>query len=202
MILRFALMDESLNGHGLGFDDEKKCTHKIMSEEEKMSEVDEIKRLENMVEGGLVDKATIVGLFINEFRKEYGDESLKVAGRVQYKRGEALGKRIRKHMEEQGRDINDLSEIRKSHAEVSGSTSKRRDLDVGQNRLEYDVLYCPMVDGFKRAGFSEEEISVFCEVLNESDKALPKAINPRIELTNDMGLARGKSACRVIWEIK
>ena len=37
-------------------------------------------------------------------------------------------------------------------------------------------------------------------VLAESDKAIPKAINPKIEMSNDQGLTKGKNGCRLLEE--
>jgi hypothetical protein len=167
-----------------------------------MSKTDELERLKTMLEGANIDKATLVWLIIKEFRKEYGDKALMIARRAAYQRGAALGKRVRKCMEEKGRDINDLLEVRRSYVEVAGTTAKRRDLITEKNKLEYDILYCPSIEGLKKGGFSDEETSLYCEVMSETDKALPKEINPKIEVKPDGGLGKGKDTCHIIWEIK
>ena len=166
-----------------------------------MDKIEE-ERLKNMLAGGVIDKATVFGLLVSEFRREYGDGALKVAKKAAYKRGYALGTRVRKYMEEKGRNINDLLVVRSSFAETSGSTAHRKDLVTDEKKLEYEITHCPWVAAWKEAGFSAEEIGVFCDVMSESDRALPEGINPKIQLKNDQGLGKGKAVCRVTWEIK
>jgi hypothetical protein len=167
-----------------------------------MEKISEEERLKKMVAGGLADKATLFGLLVTEFMKEYGDDALKIAKKAASKRGQALGKRIRKYMEEKGRDKNDLLQVRVSFAETSGSTASRKDLITEKNKLEYEITYCPWVAAWKEAGFSAQETAMFCDVMSESDNAFPQQINPKIQVKNDQGLGKGKTTCKVCWELK
>jgi hypothetical protein len=77
--------------------------------------------------------------------------------------------------------------VRGSFAETSDSTGNRKNLVIDEKKLEYGITLCPWVAAWKGAGFSAQEIEIFCHVISHSHRAPPEGANPKTQLENDQG---------------
>ena len=94
-------------------------------------------------------------------------------------------------------DTNDLKEFAAAFAnEDVVNTFEMEIVENSDEKLSIDFHYCPLVAGWLKAGFKEEELPEFCEIAMDGDRGIIDTY-PEFEFELGETIAKGDEVCQI-----
>ena len=98
----------------------------------------------------------------------------------------------------------DLKSFKREFAEPNGNGRKIFEMECVKDTDDayyLDFHYCPLVDGWKKAGCSDEEIATLCDIAMNGDRGIA-SVFPDFDMTIGKTIAEGHSHCEIRFDKK
>lgn len=123
----------------------------------------------------------VMGLYgglLQEVVKEYGwEKALKMHGNLGFPMGASMAEEVKKAAGGKKPDVK-LLEVANSQMEAAfGATFKVSKTD---NSVKYEISKCPMYDGLRASGFSNDQIHKMCLAMSSREYEGVKSVLPNV----------------------
>lgn len=68
-------------------------------------------------------------------------------------------------------------------------------VDVDEDSLRLEFHYCALVNAWKKLGYDDEKIALFCDIAMEGDRGIAESMGMKLDLTDT--IAKGCPTCKL-----
>jgi len=147
----------------------------------------------NEVRKAIEHRATWMGLMCLEAEKNGADwESM--ARKAVSQTGKLRGGAILEALPEK----NDIpSFAREFLPELSKKLFEMEVTELGEDKLEIEFNYCPLVSAWRKLGIDNKKIKTLCDIAMDGDRSIAKQVG--LDFTLGETIAKGGSRCEVLF---
>lgn len=136
----------------------------------------------------------VMGLYgglLQQIVKEYGfDRALEMHARMGYPMGVSSGEEIKKAALGGKPSLAIVEAVNSQMMSSFGTTFK---VSKGTNTVKYEVSRCPMYDGYRATGFSDEQIKRLCGAMAPQEYVGISSVVPNV--TGSVKVREGPKGC-------